>query len=230
VHAIQLRREDFEKGERIMPKVYVSVAPQDFERCKPLLAALKSWSMGYWVETEDASGQAISSRGRQALGTHDFLLRICTPALQATPRCRQELDLFRELHPQNGEGAQAPRRIINLILDAAYAAEPNDVEAARINGSVQPMAFWLPALRQAIKPFEPARREMERWQLTLFVGIGVFIGFILMTVSVWYTASHWNELRGPGIAPSPTSTPEGIIAPMPGHTMFVVGEVVPIAV
>jgi hypothetical protein len=189
-------------------RLYVSMASQDAERCKPLLDSIRSWSVEYWLQSGGDAEGALSPAAEKALRSHDMLLRICTPALQESARRRQEADRFRALHAADGSGASSGSRVINLILDAGYVPEPGDADAIRINGAVQPMGHWLPALRQAIKPYRP-KGEMDRRLLTAIIGV-IVVALVLLSAYSVAQVGQGRDLFG---HPLPTPTPSSHVVP-----------------
>jgi hypothetical protein len=178
------------------------MAAQDAERCESLLDSIKSWGVEYWLRPGGDAEGALSPAAEKALRSHDMLLRICTPALQESVRCRQEAERFRALHSADCAGASSGSRVINLILDAGYVPEPSDADAIRINGAAQPVGHWLPALRQAIKPYTP-KGEMDRRLLTAIVGVIVVALVVLSAYSV-AQVGQGHDLFGHPLPRTPT--------------------------
>lgn len=135
-------------------KVFISHAHEDRARCGPLLDMLRAWGVDYWFDEQRMSaGTQISRAIQEAIRERDIFIRVCTPAAQRSYWVNLELDAFRGIQAaEERAGEHGRRTLVNLIVDAAYAAEPFDYATIYVDAANKPESAWWDDLRRALAP------------------------------------------------------------------------------
>ncbi|HLJ81357.1 MAG TPA: toll/interleukin-1 receptor domain-containing protein [Ktedonobacterales bacterium] len=173
-------------------KVFISYAPEDGDRCEPIIRALKDngfkcWRAPVTVSTAPiAPGDALSADARRELEQRAVFMRLCTPATQTSSSVQAEAAGFRQLQAAERQHGRSDMRLfVDLILDAAYQPAPGDGADLTINAAGRPVSAWIVALDQRVGKLK-ATREIDRRMLTALVTVAVLIGFLLLV----YAALH----------------------------------------
>lgn len=173
-------------------KVFISYAPEDGDRCEPIIRALKDNGLKCWrapvtvPAAPIAPGDALSADARRELEQRAVFIRLCTSATQASPSVQAEAAAFRQLQTAERQRSRSDMRLfVDIILDAAYQSAPGDGADLAINAADRPVSAWIVALDQRLGKLK-ATREIDRRVLTVLVGIAVLIGFLLLV----YAALH----------------------------------------
>lgn len=133
-------------------KVFISHADEDIQRCAPLLRTLDAWQVSYYFDAIDRrSAQNLSQETQQALVECEILLRICTRFTARSYWMGIEAGAFLSLQADDHKANQSERhRMVNLVLDAAYAPEPFDITATSVDATNSRWPGWVNDLRRAL--------------------------------------------------------------------------------
>lgn len=169
-------------------KVFVSVVPQDRERCAPLIKALDGWKVPYLLDSKSTEA-TLTAPAQQALNMCSVLLRVCTPAAQRSPRWQAKAQAFHAAQMRADDGKSGPRKIINLVYDPDFTPDPADPPAIQIKANALMGAPWVVALRRELRELKGSWEPSHRMLIT---GIAI----VLFILSAWFVLTFYQLSQG----------------------------------
>lgn len=172
-------------------KVYISVAMADMAHGDAIAALLRGWKVPFArAQVAAQSDSPLTPVDRGELAGAGILLRVCTGAAPQSPRWRAETEAFTTAQPE--------RKIIDVVLDAAYVPDAAQPVTEAIQAAALSPTTWQMALRRAVRELAPTR-QMQTRTLSIIAGF-IFFGFLLLAL---YSAWQLGHQRTLWDAPAP---------------------------
>src|SRR5262245_51409583 len=110
------------------PRVFICHAQADDNRLGQLLAALSSWGVQYYYDTQVLSaGMPLSGATQQAIAECTIFLRVCSVESQQSYWVGLEQGAFLSLQAEDFRtGNPHAGMLVNLIIDEKYVRQPFD--------------------------------------------------------------------------------------------------------
>ena len=155
------------------PRVYISHAAEDNDRCGALLLALEAWGVDTYFQPVAPMVAQVAPDAQRAIGEREVFIRICSPAAQRSFLVNIETSTFRGLQAEESrKRGKTQRALINLIIDPGYQREPFDNATLFIDTTGRTDREWMAELARALG-VSPVARRLSRRALLGLGAVGV---------------------------------------------------------
>jgi outer membrane protein assembly factor BamB len=153
-------------------KVFLCYAAEDQYRIPPLLAAFTAWEItpNVLAPTTQPVGQLLPETTRQ-IRECEVYLRLCTGVTRQSPQVGLADSAFRKLLGKGRKRAtSAKRRLVNVILDAAYVPDEEEKATLYIDTAGKTRELWFEELAIPLGVATLKQRVSRRALLGMGVG------------------------------------------------------------